>query len=211
MRPGGRARSPASAKPQGLGPAPDSPRPNCGPRQGPARRTRASRHRGRASQPAACVDPAPRLTTSPLPARRTGLANCPHPAPIRDHALRPRTTRVGPPTGCDALHPRPSGQRTSARPRPDGSGTPGSASRPGLCGPADPAPSQPSGPRLPSLPHAAPSKVPEPVPELAVSRQSPSVLSPFAPARWTRSSNRLSKRLPRCVSYGPALDSRESG
>ena len=128
-----------------------------------------------------------RLATFPLPARRTGHAALPHPALVRDHALRPRKARVRPLGQVRRGGPRSSGKRTSPRPRPERF----RHRQPCNCAVriADrtvPRLSRPAGTRLPSLPHAALSGVSEPVPELVGSRQSPPVLSSFRRSSRTR-------------------------
>ena len=61
-----------------------------------------------------------RLAASPLPARRTGRADFPHPALIRDHALRPRKAPHSLPRRVRHGRPSSSGERTSPRPLPGG-------------------------------------------------------------------------------------------
>ena len=119
-----------------------------------------------------------RLATIPLLARRTGRADFPHPALIRDHALRPRKARVEPSRRVRRGPPRSSGERTSPRPPPDGDDTASSAAARAFADRTAPPLSQPDRPRFPSLPHAAPSRVSGHSTEVLGSRHSPRPLPP---------------------------------
>ena len=86
-----------------------------------------------------------------------------------------------------AVSPRTSGKRTSPRPRPERFRHRRQQGRPARCGPhGSPAVAARLGRDSLSLPHAAPSGVSEPVPELVGSRQSPPVLSSFRRSSRTR-------------------------
>ena len=112
-----------------------------------------------------------RLAASPLPARRTGRADLPHPALIRDHALRPRKAPRSPSRRVRSGRPRSSEERSSPRPLPGGRDeATGRAAR------TFPTPRLHS---VPSLPHAAPSGVPEHETEVLGDRHSP---RPFLPS-----------------------------
>ena len=113
--------------------------------------------------------------------------------------------------------PRPSGERTSPRPQPDGDDTASSAAARAFSDRTAPPLSQPHRPRFPSLPHAAPSGVPGHSTEVLGSRHSPRPLPPCCalpepgPLRSTRITGLLHYCGPIRHPAGPSWPSRVPG